>query len=249
MVTTLSDLSEEALRLVNLAREEGAVMRLLGGLAIHYHCHTIPDPLQRDYEDLDFIVRRRDLRKLGELFTKAGYAPNKVLNTLNETRQQFFDTARDRQVDVFVGDFEMCHKIPLEHRLDIEPVTVPLAELFLTKMQIVDLNYKDVIDVVTLLAEHDIGPTDAETVNVGVIAGLCARDWGLYTTIRMNIDKVRRLSHDIEKLSPDIVSHVRQRLDALVEAIEQAPKTLAWKMRAKIGTRVRWYQEVEEVRR
>ncbi len=249
MVTTLSDLPEEALRLVNLAREEGIVMRLLGGLAIHHHCHTIPDPLQRDYEDLDVIVRKRDRSKLAAFFEKTGYEPNKVMNTLNETRQQFFDTARDRQVDVFVGDFEMCHKIPLEHRLEVEPVTVPLAELFLTKMQIVDLNYKDVIDVVTLLAEHDIGPTDAETVNVDVIAGLCARDWGLYTTIRMNIDKIRRLSHDIEKLSPDIVSHVRQRLDALVEAIEQAPKTLAWKMRAKIGTRVRWYQEVEEVRR
>lgn len=249
MVTTLSNLSEEALRLVNLAREEGIVMRLLGGLAIHHHCHTIPDPLQRDYEDLDVIVRKRDRSKLAAFFERMGYEPNKVMNTLNETRHQFFDTARDRQVDVFLGDFEMCHKIPLEHRLEVEPITVPLAELFLTKMQIVDLNYKDVIDVVTLLAEHDIGPTDAETVNADVVAELCARDWGLYTTIRMNIDKVRRLSHDIEKLSPDIVSNVRLRLDALVEAIEQAPKTLSWKMRAKIGTRVRWYQEVEEVRR
>ena len=249
MASTHPDLHEEALRLIEGARQEGITMRLLGGLAIHHHCHTIPDPLQRNYEDLDVIVRKRDRRKLAAFFQRMGYEPNKVMNTLNEARQQFFDTARDRQVDVFVGDFDMCHKIPMEHRLDIEPVTVPLAELFLTKMQIVDLNYKDVIDVVTLLAEHEIGPGDEEMVNRDIIAGLCARDWGLYTTIHMNIEKVRRLSYDIEKLSPDIVSHVRRRLDALVEAMERAPKSMAWKMRAKIGTRVRWYQEVEEVRR
>jgi hypothetical protein len=31
--------------------------------------------------------------------------------------------------------------------------------------------------------------------------------------------------------------------------MEAAPKSLAWKMRAKVGTRVRWYEEVEEVQR
>jgi len=31
--------------------------------------------------------------------------------------------------------------------------------------------------------------------------------------------------------------------------MDAAPKPLAWKMRAKVGTRVPWYEEVEEVHR
>ncbi len=244
------DLVQEAKRIVSSASEQGMVIRVLGGVAVQLHCDAILSPLQREYGDLDLIARRRDASTLDDLFTSLGYTPNKVMNTLHETRKQYFDTHFHRQVDIFVGDFEMCHRIPVtEARLCVEPFTLPLAELFLTKMQIVELNLKDILDVVALLAEHDVAPQDEETLNIDVISRLCGDDWGLYTTLRLNLAKIREILPQIEGLSQPVVDVVSKRIERIQWAIDGAPKTWRWKLRARIGTRVRWYQEVEEVRR
>ncbi len=245
-----TDLVQEAKRIVAAAAENGVMVRVLGGVAVQLHCRHILSPLQREYGDLDLIARRRDAPSLDALFTRLGYTPNKVMNTLNESRKQYFDTHLHRQVDIFVGHFEMCHRIPIEEsRLRLEPFTLPLAELVLTKMQIVELNLKDILDVVALLAEHEVGPGDEETVNVDVIARLCGDDWGLYTTLRLNLAKIHEILPQIEGLSPSVVEKVRARLAQIDKALETAPKSWRWRLRARIGTRVRWYQEVEEVRR
>jgi hypothetical protein len=151
---------------------------------------------------------------------------------------------------VFIGDFEMCHKLPLADRLDVEPLIIPLAELFLSKAQVVQLNRKDVLDLLALLVDHEVGPQDEETINTQVIADLCANDWGLYTTISITIRKLDDVlgGGDVE-LDASQVQTIRGRLATIQETMEAAPKSLAWKMRAKVGTRVRWYEEVEEVQR
>jgi hypothetical protein len=181
-----------------------------------------------------------------------GYTPNKTLNTLSgDRRQLYYDEVNGRQIDIFIGDFEMCHKLPMVDRvLHVEPLTVPMAELFLSKAQIVELNRKDVLDLLALLLDHKVGPQDDETINVEIIANLCAKDWGLYTTVSMNIEKLNDIltQGDVE-LDKTQIQTVRKRLASLKEAIDAAPKTLWWKLRAKVGTRVRWYDEVEEVRR
>jgi hypothetical protein len=153
-------------------------------------------------------------------------------------------------VDVFIGNLDMCHTVPLTKRLHVEPLTVPLAELFLSKAQIVELNQKDVLDLMALLLDHEVAHGDEETVNTKIIAGLCAKDWGLYTTVSRNIEKLqKRPTQESVNLSEEQIEVIAKRLVTIREAIESAPKTLAWKMRAKVGTRVRWYKEVEEVQR
>ena len=174
-----------------------------------------------------------------------------TFNTLSgDRRQLYYDEARGRQIDVFIGDFTMCHKIPLADRLHVEPLTIPLAELFLSKAQIVELNRKDALDLLTLILDHEAGSGDRETINVDLIADLCAQDWGLFTTVSMTLEKLRQLLETGEvDLEQALCRLVRQRLDRIQEAMEAAPKSFAWKMRARVGTRVRWYEEVEEVQR
>jgi hypothetical protein len=168
-----------------------------------------------------------------------------------DRRQLYYDEERGRQIDIFIGDFEMCHKLPMVDRvLHVESLTVPVAELFLSKAQIVQLNRKDALDLLALLLDHEVGHSDEETVNVQVIATLCAKDWGLYTTISMTIQKLRELiAQKAVELDDGQIQTIEQRLAAIQEAMDVAPKTMAWKMRARLGTRVRWYEEVEEVRR
>lgn len=250
---TLPLLEDEMHRLVDEAQREGIFLRLVGGLAFKMHCErAVHRALRRDYPDIDFVTDKSGALRLEHFLKGMGYTPNKTFNTLSgDRRQLYYDEARNRQIDIFIGDFSMCHKLPLSDRLHIEPLTVPLAELFLTKAQIVELNRKDILDLLALLLDHEVGPGDNETVNTEIISSLCAKDWGLYTTVNMTIAKIRAFMDrgEAELLSEPLQAEIRDKLTALQAAMDAAPKPLAWKMRAKLGTRVPWYEEVEEVHR
>jgi hypothetical protein len=251
-MSTLANLEDEMLRLVSEAQKQDIFLRVIGGLAVKVHSpHASHRSLQRSYPDIDFVTDKAGAKKLLDFLPEMGYTPNKTFNTLSgDRRQLYYDEPRGRQIDIFIGDFEMCHKLPLADRLHIEPLTIPLAELFLSKAQVVKLNRKDALDLLTLLLDHQAGPGDEETINVDLIADLCAKDWGLYTTISMTIQKLDDIliQGDID-LDETQTQTIRERLTAIQEAMDAAPKPMAWKMRDRIGTRVRWYEEVEEVQR
>jgi hypothetical protein len=218
-------------------------LRLLGGVAVNVRSRTLHPALARPYKDLDFASSKKSAGDLQKLLRDMGYEPHLGFNAMNgRERLLFYDNPNNRQVDVFVGSFRMCHEIPLEKRLEIDADTVPLAELLLTKLQIVELNEKDVRDTVALLLEHDVTDDDAG-VNAGQVAALCADDWGLWRTITHNLEGVR------QHLTAYAVDHglVGGRLARLQERIEAAPKSRGWRMRAKVGERKRWYELPEEV--
>ena len=113
-------------------------------------------------------------------------------------------------------------------------------------MQIVESNRKDVIDTIMLLREHAVGDGDDEMVNADYLASLCADDWRLWRTVTMNLQRVERSLPSykvlIEEDRADISSKIQQ-------LMQEEPKSLKWKMRAKIGERVEWYRDVEEASR
>ncbi|MCL7454927.1 MAG: hypothetical protein M8467_17970 [Anaerolineae bacterium] len=249
---TLANLEDEMHRLVSEAQKRGIFLRVLGGLAIKVHSnHAQHRSLERKYPDIDFVTDKASAQQLTDFLPDVGYTPNKTFNTLSgDRRQLWYDEERGRQIDVFIGDFTMCHTLPLADRLEVEPLTIPLAELFLSKAQIVELNRKDVLDLLALLLDHEADSGDEETINVDLIADLCAQDWGLYTTVSMSIQKLHSVLDEGEvELDEAEAQTIKKRLVAIQMAMDKAPKGLAWKMRAKVGKRVRWYEEVEEVQR
>lgn len=243
---------DEAKRLIAAGEGRGIVLRLLGGLAVKLHSPSANHrALERKYPDIDFVVRADTGAGVGIFLIKEGYTADKTFNTLSGShRQLYYDVPNNRQIDVFVGSFDMCHKLPIADRLAVEPLTLPLAELFLTKAQIVTLNRKDVLDLSALLLDHEVGHGDVETINAGILADLCAKDWGLYTTVMLNVQKVAEiLAQGGVQLDEEQRCLVLKRIADLKDAMDRSPKSLAWKMRARVGTRVRWYEEVEEVQR
>jgi hypothetical protein len=252
MDKTLVNLEDEMHRVIAAAQEEGIFLRVLGGLAIKVHSDSAGHrSLERKYPDIDFVTDKQSAKRLLDFLPQVGYTPNKTFNTLSgDRRQLWYDEAQGRQIDVFIGDFTMCHTLPLADRLEIEPLTIPLAELFLSKAQIVEINRKDILDLLALLLDHQVGPADEETINSRLVAELCAKDWGLFTTVSMTIQKLRDfLDNDEIELEDEGIQRVKRRLVKLEKAMDEVPKTMGWKMRARIGTRVRWYEEVEEVQR
>jgi hypothetical protein len=243
-----ADVVEEGRRLIALAEQENLPLRLLGGVAVRLRGPRAGhSAFERPFGDLDFAAGKGSSGKTASFFEAAGYVPNIAFNTLQGSeRLLFFDDPNRRQVDVFVGAFSMSHKIPLAERLELEPVSVPLAELLLTKLQIAELNEKDVRDALALLHEHPVGDEDGDSINAARVAVLCAADWGLWRTITGNLAATRaRL--DAYALSADEKRTVAERAQGLLDRIEAEPKSRAWRLRARIGERKRWYELPEEV--
>jgi hypothetical protein len=241
-----ADVVAEGRRLVELAAGRGVPLRLLGGVAVRLRAtDELPSALAREYQDIDLVTGRGRSGDVVGLLRAEGYAPHVAFNALNgQDRLLFFDEEHDRQVDVFVGSFRMCHTIPVGDRLETDPVSVPLAELLLTKLQIAELNEKDVRDTLALVHDHAIGDADGETVNGARVAALCAGDWGLWRTITQNLDACRSYAGTYDLSAAE---RVTARLDELLERIEREPKTRGWRLRARIGERKRWYDLPEEV--
>lgn len=239
--------------LAALASEENqhVVMRLVGALAFRTHCPKfgyIQDALGREFTDIDFASYRSFFKDIVRILTGLGYEEDKMVTRLfSDRRLLFHDPVYGRHIDVFFNKLEFSHVLPLEGRLEADTVTLPLAELLLEKMQIYELNEKDLIDTIMLVREHPIGDSDDEEINATVICGLLAHDWGFWRTVTKNIDLVDHFLDRYEQLSADDRKVVRERLTELRSKIDSTPKSMGWKVRAKLGDRVKWYKDVEEL--
>jgi hypothetical protein len=241
----------EGRRLVEEAAARGLDVRLLGGIAIWARSSNgARAALGREYADIDLAGRRKQSRPLRDLLEELGYQPERTFNATHGARRLLYHAPdRSYHVDVFLDELGMSHNLDLGERLDAEELTLPAAELLLTKLQVAELNRKDAADAAMLLLEHEPADEDgSEEVNAARIAALCAPDWGLFTTVTDNLAKIREL---LPGLVPGEAARetVAARVAELERRLKEVPKTRAWKLRARIGRRKRWYELPEEVTR
>lgn len=244
----LPDVVDEARRIVEAAGARGVEVRAIGGAAVALHTPAGPPAaLARTYGDIDLVSGRKARRDVEQLLEDLGYEGNERFNAFNGcSRLVFYDRANGRQIDVFVGEFRMCHVVPVAERLHLDARTVPLAELLLTKLQVVRLNEKDMKDIWTIVLEHDVSDHDDDTINGDVVARVLSSDWGFWRTSRQSIETAQgRLP--ASGLAADDQALVEARLSRLWSRVEDEPKSLRWRSRAKIGDRVRWFEEPEEI--
>lgn len=243
-------LMDEGLRIVDEATARHVTLRLMGALAIEYRCPTyrsLSFSLGRQTADVDLVGVSKQWSRLIEAFEAIGYVFDERHAMLHGSdRINFFHESGFR-IDVFLDRLKMCHTLALGKRLSIDDVTLPLADLLLQKLQIIELTRKDVIDLILLLREHDVAD-DEEEINGAYVAELLSGDWGFYKTATTNLQHVRDNSlYEFDVYSEQDRRAVTDRIEDLLEKIEAHPKTLAWKARAKIGTRVKWYEDVDEL--
>jgi hypothetical protein len=244
----LANVNEEAIRVAGAITQAKVPLRLIGGGAIYLRCPSARQAdLRRAYADLDFVGLGERGIEFRRFFEGLGYEPDSWFNKLHgRTRLLFWDKTNGRQADVFLDRMNMCHVLDFRSRLEIDPQTLSLADLLLTKLQIVEMNRKDLIDVVALLIDHAIGSGDGEEINGAHISRLTAGDWGLYRTLTQNLAYLQRAAGEFRDLGGQPLESQLERLQTF---IEDAPKSSAWRLRALVGDRVRWYEMPEEVRR
>ncbi len=245
---------EEALRIVQLGEEQGIPFRLLGAIAVKHHCprcRYLYSEMERALTDIDYVTYSKFRPQMKKFFTSLGYAPYErlIASPMGQYRHIYSSDEKGWQVDIFFDKLNMCHVVDFRGRLELDSPTITLADIVLEKMQIVDINPKDVKDTIILLLEHDVGETDKDMVNGTYISKLLSDDWGYYYTVTANLKKVKSFLGEFKSLTDENRQEVGGKIDRLLARIEEAPKSLKWKGRARVGPKVKWYNVVEEVYR
>jgi hypothetical protein len=241
---------DRALALVETARKRGVELRILGSLAYRLHCPAhvqLFEEMKRDLTDVDLAASGKQRKEARAFLESEGYEIDRDLLVATEgSRYAFTDPRSGMVVDIFFDELYFCHPIPLGDRLHLDYPTITPTDLLLEKMQIVEINPKDIKDSLVLLLEHPIDSSNPDAIDGSYIAQLLAADWGFYYTVTRNLEKLRQSVADYGVLGERGSEVVRERVNELRQAIEKEPKTSKWKMRARIGPRRRWYQEVAE---
>jgi hypothetical protein len=243
----------EATRLVGAAAAQSLLLRVTGSVAVHLHC-TQHNGLMRElgrrpFYDIDFWGRDRDHRRIDAFFQAEGYFADPAARGLREwgiKRQIFAHPETGIKIDVFMDTLVMAHSIGFADRLDLADPCITLADLMLSKLQIHEMTANDLIDLTVLLGEHRIGVQTAGQIDLDRILEVLCDDWGFWYTADLNL---ALLHESVQRpgLDPELAAQVRTQIETLRGALAEAPKSRRWRMRAKVGTRKRWYQQVEEV--
>jgi hypothetical protein len=250
MTVEHADYVERALDLVEKAAARGIELRILGSLAYRLHCPrnlALFEAMKRDLTDIDFAARGDQRRDVRQFLADLGYEIDQdLLVTTEGKRYAFQDPGTGLVVDVFFDELYFCHAIPLRDRLALDSPTITPTDLLLEKMQIVEINPKDIKDSLVLLLEHDLQTDTQDAIDADYIARVLGDDWGFFHTVTTNLTRLSRDATEDGWLDDAQAHVVRSRIGELLATIEAAPKSTRWRLRARVGTRKRWYQEVAE---
>ena len=244
---------EEARRLTDEAQKQGLILRVMGPIALHYY---FPDYVElysrmerlgeRVFTDIDYASYGKQRGKLVPFFENQGYELEKRAAMISGGTRLIFFSDHIPMIDVFFDKLDYNHPIDYRGRLEHHPHCVALADLMLQKLQIVQINDKDLKDAMLLFLAAPLGETDENAINVKYIAKLFAEDWGFYYTATSNLKKIKDAMAGVKALTDDQRALITEKVDQFIDIIERVPKSGKWKSRAKAGTNKPWYQEVSD---
>ncbi len=248
---------EEAQKILKAASEKKVILRLLGGLAIKVHSLNETSFAQRlgrtaepgqEYSDIDFATYGRLRNQVRKIFESLGYSKRPTtMSTSAAQRHIYFHPKGWFYVDVFWDQLRAAnHPIDFRGRLEVDPVSIPLADLLLEKLQIVSFSRKDLLDTILLLKAHEVSDKEEpETISTQRIAHTLARNWGFWYTVTTNLQGLREHVKNMNTISLQDVNELTSKIEKVLSAANTAPKSFKWVLRSKLGTRRRWYNPVE----
>ena len=244
---------EEGRHLTDDAQKQGIVLRVMGPIALNYYFPEYMDLYgrmerlgERVFTDIDYAAYGKHRGKLVPFFESHGYELEKRAAMISGGTRLIFFSSHIPMIDVFFDKLNYNHPIDYRGRLEIHPYCVSLADILLQKLQIVQINDKDLKDGMLLLLAAKVAETEENAINVKYVAKLFADDWGFYYTATNNLRKIKEASLGVKALSDEQRRTIAEKADLLLKHIEDAPKSGKWKGRAKTGTSKPWYQEVAD---
>jgi hypothetical protein len=225
-----SDAVARSLELVSRAERYGASLRMVGGVAIAYLCGS-----ESRAGDLDFVAGHNDRAAVESAMAEAGFGSDREFNHLHGNQRLYFESPDGLPIDVFMGRMDMCHVLDLRTRLELFSPTVTPTDLALSKLQIVQFTEKDRQDTQALLERIEIAERH-DAIDPRRIGEVTSADWGWWQTVSQNLERFSSAG--------DAAS---ERASVLLELMNSWPKTRRWNVRARVGTRKKWYRLPEEI--
>lgn len=244
---------EEGRRLTEAAQKQGLVLRVMGPIALHYYFPEWVDLYrrmerlgERVFTDIDYAAYGKHRGKLVPFFESQGYELEKRAAMISGGTRMIFFSDRIPMIDVFFDKLNYNHPIDYKNRLEINPHCVSLTDLLLQKLQIVQINDKDLKDGMLLLLAASLKDEEANSINIRYLCKIMSDDWGFYHTATTNLQNLKLAMPPVKALAAGQRKIIETKIDQLAKALEETPKSGKWKNRARIGTSKPWYNEVAD---
>lgn len=244
---------EEARQLTEEAQKQGMLLRVMGPIALHFYFPEYVDLYrrmerlgERVFTDIDYASYGKFRNKMVPFFEQQNYSLEKRAAMVSGGTRLIFFGGRVPMIDVFYDRLDYNHPIEYKERLEIHPFCVSLTDLLLQKLQIVQINDKDLKDAMLLLLAARIGESDDGMINAKYVAKLFSEDWGFYYTSTINLERVCTAVDGVKALDDAQRARIREQAALLSKYIEDAPKSWGWRNRARVGTKKLWYKEVSD---
>lgn len=243
-----------AKQLVQQGKERGVTLRILGHLAVRDHTHQYRELIDKmgriPTHDIDYMGYSKEETEADHMFKEMDYKPDRAVAFSQEygiQRLIYHHPHEEIIAEIFLDQLRMAHTLDFRGRLELDSPTISLVDLLLSKLQIQQITEKDIKDMIVLLAEHDLGSGDRERIDTDYLIELTSQDWGFWYTAINNLKKLREWLNQIEVLNAETRELVDGKANSIIDRMETCPKSLKWRLRAKVGTRVKWYDDVGEV--
>jgi hypothetical protein len=263
---------QEAEKIVEEAKRKGIPLRILGGLGIAIRCRNCRDfaaklgrvgtgvGQSQEYSDIDLVSYRKHREEVKSFFDEMGYAKRRAtLSSAASERQIYYHPKGWFYVDVFFDKLLVAnHPIDFRGRLELDYPTVTVTDFLLEKIQMWEaFSEKDLKDCLLLFKAHDVKEKEAgEGIDASYIAKLFSEDWGFWYTATTNLKRIHTFVSELDKFGPEAGidpqhvlkkdrEEIAEKIESLLKAIDNTPKSLGWKMRAKVGVKKKWYNPVE----
>lgn len=247
--TPEADILKETQRILDTAEKRNIMLRLFGGMAVRFRCPSATHrSLERKYADIDMMGWKKQSKQIKMLFQQdLGYTPREIFNALQGDKRLIFnDLENERRIDIFLDVFEMCHRFDFKDRLAKDKTTLPIADLLATKLQVVEITEREYRDIIAMIHDHEITDNDSpDSINGAYLAQLTGDDWGIYKTFSINISNIISALPRY-KLDTKDDELVRKRLADLQNRFDNTPKSMRWKLRARVGEKAKWYELPEQ---
>lgn len=246
-----------ALELIEEAGERDIKLRLTGSLAVRHHCHArasaMSDLGRRPPQDIDLAGYWKQHKAIASLFESRGFVLDPAIRQAQEygVKRFVYEHPDDGvKVDVFMDELVMAHTLSYRDRLELSAPTLPVTDLLLSKLQVHEMTANDLIDMTILVLEHETSDApQPDVIGRDQITDILRNDWGFWYEAMQNLDRLEQAVSGYPNLTDEDKAAAQHTIADLRTVLVESPKSAKWKLRARVGERVRYWEEVDEVHR
>jgi hypothetical protein len=261
------EIISEALRIIDVAEKKGVVLRILGALAIRIHSRGLEELHKRlrrlgdidsSFTDIDLVGYSSQRAGIRQLMEKdlSFKIPRQFLLLHGRDRLIYYHPQDLYHVDIFFDQLYFSHTLHFgkkgKGRLELDNPTITVTDLLLEKLQIHQINEKDIKDIIVLLRGHKFGDNEIDTINLQYMLSILGDDWGFWMDAVENLKKTIKYAekYTVQSLiTKEDLDDVVGKCLRLLDFLEKCPKTKNWEKRAKIGVKEKYWRDVEELYR